>query len=213
MKKIVLTVFIIFALTLAWCSMKQDSNNEISENSNAENINKVDVNISSINLSVEDAVNYTDAYYHIFKVRLPKVVGNTNTIKELNQKILNEVLPITYCDVASHTILSESLDKGSIYDYKYIIKDDILVINIYSSVPEGGSLIPTSGGGLYSFSYFYDIANDKILTLSELASKLALSLEGLTTLEGASINSYDELEKNHYVITIIGNDLKLELLN
>lgn len=229
MKKILLIVSIISVLFLAGCNINQDINNGLLENNdnqnqenvqnnseniqNFESINEENLNVSTINLTVDDAVNYTDAYYHLFKVRLPKVVGNTNTIKELNQKILNEVLPITYRDVVSHAILSESLDKGSAYDYKYIIKDNILVIDIYSSVPEGGSIVPASGGGLQEFSYYYDVVNDKILTLSEAASKLSLSLDGITTLDGSPINSYDELEKNHYMITIINNDLKLEFFN
>lgn len=229
MKKILLIISIISALLLVGCNTNQDVNKDLLENNdnqiheevqnnsenvqNTENINEENLNVPSDNLAVEDAVNYTDAYYHLFKVRLPKVVGNTNTIKELNQKILNEVLPITYRDVVSHAILSESLDKGSAYDYKHIIKDNILVIHIYSSVLEGGSVAPTSDGGLQQFSYYYDVVDDKILTLSEAASKLSLSLDGLTTLDGSSINSYDELEKNHYMITISNNDLKLEFFN
>ena len=180
---------------------------------NSQSAGKTASDVSPTNITVEDAVNYTDGYYHLFKVRLPKVNGNTNIIKELNQKILDEVLPITYSDVASHAIISESLDKGSEYDYRYIIKDNILVIDVYSTIPDGGSVVPASGGGLHEFSYYYDITNDKILTLSEASSKLSLSLNGLTALDGTSISSYDELEKNHYMITISNNDLKLEFFN
>lgn len=215
------------ALFLAGCNTNQDilldnsgnqNQNEIQNNNeniqNTENNNEENLNMSSANITVEDAVNYTDDYYHLFKVRLPKVVGNTNTINELNQKILNEVLPVTYCDVVSHAILSESFDKGSTYDYKYVMKDNILVIDIYSNVPEGGSIALAPGDGLKEILYYYDIVNDKILTVSEAASKLSLSLDGLTALDGLSIiNSYDELEENHYMITINNNDLKLEFFN
>ena len=96
------------------------------------------------------------------------------------------------------------------FDYKNIIKNNILVIYIYSSIPEGGSGSPQSGGGLQEFSYYYDIVNDKILKLLEAASKLSLNLNVLTTLDGTSINSYDELENNHYMITIDNNDLELK---
>ena len=227
MKKILLIISIILALFLAGCNTNQDilldnsgnqNQKEIQNNNeniqNTENNNEENLNVSSANITVEDAVTYTADYYHLFKVRLPKVVGNTNTINELNQKILNEVLPVTYFDVVSHTILSESFDKGSTYDYKYVMKDNILVIDIYSNVPEGGSIASAPGDGLKEILYYYDIVNDKILTVSEAASKLSLSLDGLTALDGLSIiNSYDELEENHYMITISNNDLKLEFFN
>ena len=175
-------------------------------------INTVSENVSSANISVEDAINYTDNYYHLFKIKLPRIVGNTNTIKELNQKILNEVLPKTYTDIVMHAQVSESLDKGSTCEYKYIIKNNILVLYIYTSIPEGGTGIPASGDGINS-SYFYDIEHDKILTQSEAANKLSLSLSGLTTRNGEQIKSYSELEENGYLITIDNNNLKLKFLN
>lgn len=220
MKKILLIISIILALFLVGCNANQDillDNNgdqnqeEDNENTqNTENNNEENLNVSSVNITVEDAVNYTDAYYHLFKVRVPKIVGNTNTINELNQKMLNEVLPATYFDVVSHAMIPETFDKGSTYDYKYIMKDNILVIDIYN-VPEGDYVYLAAG--LQEILYYYDIVNDKILTVSEVASKLSLSLDGLTTLDGLSINSYDELEKNHYWVTISNDDLKLKFLN
>lgn len=167
-------------------------------------------NIESKDISVVDAVNYSDGYYNLFKIKLPKINGNTKTIAELNAKILNDVLPRTYSDVVGHATIEEAMDKGAFYDYKYIIKNNILIIYIYSSVPEGGSLMPTTGGGLEHCSYYYDIVNDKILTISEVANKLSLNLSGLKTLEGTDIKSYSKLEENGYIITINNNDLKLE---
>ena len=106
MEKILLIIYIISALFLAGCNTNQDILLENNGDQNQENVqntennnNEENLNVPSANFTVEDAVNYTDAYYHLFKVRLPKVVGNTNTINELNYKILNEVLPMTYRDV------------------------------------------------------------------------------------------------------------------
>lgn len=162
------------------------------------------------NISVADAVNYSDGYYQLFKVKLPKIVGNTKTIDELNAKILNEVLPKTYSDVAAHTEVKSAMDKGSMYDYKYIIKNNILIIYIYSSVPEGGSVIPATGGGLESISYYYDITNDKILSIGEAAKALGLSLNGIEAYDGTEIKAYNELEQFGFVIEIDGNQVKLK---
>lgn len=192
-------------------SMNDSYKTEIkSEDINDEKFNKIE----SKDVSVVDALNYSDGYYKLFKVKLPRIVGNTDTIEKLNLKILNEVLPLTYADVASHAMTADteniSMDKGSIYDYTYVIKNNILIIYIYSTVPEGGSTIPATEAGLNRNTYYYDIINDEILTIGDVASKLKLSLDGLTTTEGKSINSYNELEKNGYIITIINNELKLE---
>ena len=164
-------------------------------------------------ISVVDAVNYTDGYYDLFKVKLPRIVGNTETIEKLNSKILNEVLPLTYDDVVCHATTENeqtiAMSKGSIHDYTYIIKDNILIIYIYSTVPEGGTKIETTEDGLIQHSYYYDITNDKILSIDEVANKLKLSLEGLKTPEGKSIKSYSELEKNGYIVRIKDNNIEL----
>lgn len=193
----------------------QSEKGEVKTN-NSNNVAKSN-NSETNDISVVDAVDYSDGYYQLFKIKLPKIIGNTETIDELNKKILNEVLPLTYADVACHAVTEDNLekygeptamDKGSIYDYKYIIKNNILVICIYSSVPEGGSVIPATNGGLEYISYYYDIANDKILSMGEAARLLELNIKGLEKADGETIKTYDELEYN-YIIQIEGNEIKL----
>ncbi len=214
----VICIFIIIMLVLAIIGIVYYYNG--TSNNNIENkevytpnasINTTEVNTIKNNeqtnnttkITVEDAVNYVDGYYGLFKVKLPKVVGNTDTIKSLNSKILNEVLPLTYADVVCHAKTDNTaMDKGSIYDYKYSIENNILIIYVFSTVPEGGSLIPATGGGLNYFSYHYDIINDKILSLEEAAEMLKLELEGLETNDGNKIDSYKELDENAYVINV-----------
>jgi len=181
------------------------NNTEVNSIKNNEQTN------NTATITVEDAVNYVDGYYRLFKVKLPKVVGNTDTIEKLNLKILNEVLPFTYADVVCHAETDKTaMDKGSIYDYKYSIDNNILVIYVFSTVPEGGSVIPATGGGLNYFSYHYDIINDKILSVGETAEILKLELEGLKTSDGNKIESYKELDENYYIINIDEkNNIKL----
>jgi len=167
-------------------------------------------------ISVVDAVNYIDGYYNLFKVRLPRIVGNSETVDELNEKILNESLRRTTGDPVCHALTEKdnpvAMDKGSIHDYKYIIKDNILIIYIYSSVPDGGTDIPATGGGLWYSSYCYDISNDKIISTGEAAKILNLSLDNVKAYNGTTITTYDELDNNDYnfVMKIDENEIILD---
>ena len=64
------------------------------------------------------------------------------------------------------------MDKGSSVDYEYLIKENIVIIYINSFVPEGVHSAPAAGSGQFSANYFYDITNDRILTLDEGTDKL-----------------------------------------
>ena len=77
-------------------------------------------------------------------------------------------------------------------------------------MPEGGSTMPATARGLNYFSYYYDIVNDKILSIGETAKALNLELEGIETAEGNKINTYDELEKYNYIMKIDGNKIEVE---
>ena len=70
-------------------------------------------------------------------------------------------------------------------------------------------------GDILSKSYFYDIGNDKELTLSQVASNLELSIDNLNTAEGNSISTYDELEEcGQYALIINDNDeLEIQSIN
>lgn len=178
----------------------------LTTNLNIEPENKVDNNEETnvnYNISVEDSVNYIDSYYKKFSVKLPKIIGETDKINEINTKILNDILPRTYDYPICYTENPDyCVDKGTSVDYKYIIKDDILIIYIYASVPEGGHAVPASGDGLIHKNYFYDIKNDSLLTLSEAAEKL-----NITDLDGA--NSYDDLIDNCSWMRIEDDELSI----
>ena len=161
-------------------------------------------------ITVVDAVNYVDGYDKLFKVRLPKVVGNTDTIETLNKKILDEVLPRTYFYSVAHASVPESFNKGTEMEYKYLIKDDILVIYIYTTIPEGSAVTGGSGKPEIEASYYYDIQKDKILSVSDAAEKLELDIDEIETKEGQKISSYSDLEDNNIEIVIYNDVLKLE---
>lgn len=158
-------------------------------------------------ISVIDAVNYSDEYYKNFKVQLPKIVGNSSEISKLNDKILNEILPQTYSAPIIHGITNEEqMSKGSEVKYKYLIEKNILIIYIYEEVPNGGSAILASNSGLFDNTYYYDIENDKISTISEVAEKLELDISQINNSSNQKINSYKELETCGAKISINNNN-------
>ena len=154
-------------------------------------------------ISIADAVNYTDGYYNIFNVKLPKIVGkNSKNISKLNDTILNEVLPSTYGHVACHTILdNECMNEGSTVDYRYIIKNNVVAIYVYSSAPNGAKAVPATGDGLFKYNYFYDIKNDKILTFDEAAIKMGITLNYDRDIENAC--HYMTINKDMETVEVI----------
>lgn len=226
MKKILLIVSIISVLFLAGCNTNKNiENNNIKDyqyeqieangdngqqlNDTQSNILKNDKELKSNDISVVDALNFS---YQLFEFKLPKIVGNTTTIDELNKKMLDEMLPSAISEVAIHESMPEVLNKGARYNYEYIIKSNILVIYIYSSIPEGGTGLPKSGA--FMNSYYYDIAKDKILSLGEAAKVLGLKLDGISSRDGKMLETYDELdESNDYIIGIEENEVKFIFQN
>lgn len=162
---------------------------------------------SDDSISVSDAVNYTDTYYNLFKVKLPKIEGiNSKTVTEINEKILNDVLPRTYAHVICHAEGEDNcMDKGSTVNYSYAVKNNIVAIYVYSSVPNGANAMSASGDGLFYYNYFYDISNDKVLNLGEAAEKM-----GITDIDGAS--TYEDLNNVCSSMIIEGDTITLDYM-
>lgn len=171
------------------------TNNDVKENEEKDTNEVAD----NKEIKIETAVDYVDDHYKEFYVKLPKVVGKGEKIDEFNKKILNEMLPKTISNPVCRAALNgECMDKGATMNYKYLTKDNILIIYVYTEIPEDGMAAPQSGSGLYSGSFFYDIENDKILTADEIAKKFNLVI-------------HDD-EGNSYMIIIENNELKVEMV-
>ena len=138
---------------------KNDSSNENTSSSKTEN-----------SVSVVDAVNYKEGY---LSVRLPKITGNTESINQINNKILNEVLPKTNTYSAAQEEVKGSINENSKIEYQYDIANNVLILQIYSS----NISMPATNGGNFNTNYFYDILNDKELTLKEAADKIGYEIE------------------------------------
>lgn len=143
--------------------------------------------IDAQDIAVIDAVNCALEWEQTFKVRLPKIVGNTDAIEKINQDILNDALPEVariYGEYYASWMLSLINDndeylvfnKGATFDYTYAIKNDVLVVYTYSTVPPDSTITGSSGDGMLHGSYCYDIANDKLLTISQTVERLGLDM-------------------------------------
>ena len=185
-------------------------NNSVEQN-NSNGIEKGNQNsqtqVSNDTISVLDAVNYTDDYYKLFKVKLPKIVGaNSQVLSKLNDTILNEVLPRTYGHAVCHAEMEDDcMNKGSTVDYSYIVKNNVVAIYIYSSVPDGANAMPASGNGLFYYNYFYDITNDKSLSLGEAAERM-----NITDIDGA--NTYSDLNNVCSSMIIKGDTITIDYM-
>lgn len=237
MKKILLVISLISVLLLTGCN----SNNNESVNVDYENltqevarkdetikelerqindmqgkVSKNGIETNSNDISVVDAVNYSydskiGSKNDMFKVVLPKVIGNTDTIETLNTKILNESLPLTYTFLAEKVEEPTVYENGASIEYKNIIENNILVLYIDTNLPAG-----TKGMGIAGVesSYYYDTENDKLLSVGEAAEALEMKLDGLTSRDEKVLNTYNDLDEcNDYMIVIGENGLEFKFLN
>ena len=128
--------------------------------SNIENSEIAVIDAVNCKINVSDGVN--------FKVRLPKISGNSKVIDQLNEAILNEALHSINWHVYNFAgNEGKYYSKGTVTEYCYIIKDDVLLIYIFDDVPKGGTALPASNMGLWDRLFGYDIKDDKILSVEE----------------------------------------------
>ena len=107
-------------------------------------------------------------------IEVPRITGNTKVIKELNKKILQDALKSNYDTYGTNT----TCDIKTYYNY--FIKNDVIFIDVVNDL-ERYAFISEDGGAqsdyAYRYNYFYDIKNDKELTLLEAMKKIGLSEE------------------------------------
>lgn len=152
--------------------------------------------------TVVDGISFVYEYDNETKITVPTILGTTDTIKSINNKIHKEVLSRIISDLG---YVYFDMDHEPSYctpfkhEYKTLTKNDIIVIYAYSYDSNGKACgFPASGGGMYSYNYFYDIKNDKELNISEAAKAL-----GITNLDNAT--SYDNLKDNACAIIKVEN--------
>ena len=143
-----------------------------------------------------------------FNIKLPFVFGNTKGIRNFNHRISGNIL--TRINDGVGWFESVTPDDGYVceglnplnYTYNSVIKNGIIVIEIYSEVNDCG--IPSSGSGEWIENYFFDINNDKELTIGEAVKLLGLKDE-------KTAKEYDDSNSNIFPVVRINNgNLKVE---
>ena len=102
-----------------------------------------------------------------YNVVLPKIDSSKENAKALTEKIEKEFKPKTDTDNICRYDVS----------YEYLIKNDVIYININFDTVKRGS------GGNSIKSYYYDIKNDKILTSEEAYKVAGFTIDDLTAIE------------------------------
>lgn len=151
-------------------------------------------------IDVVDGVSYSDSYYDgKIKVTIPKFTGSSSNLEKLNKQMAEDILKDAYGGaVALAGDFGDYGKDGFTTDYEYVEKNNIIAI--YATTRANGGKYPGSGDGVKRYNYFYDIKNDKVLTLVE-----ALLLLGYTNqdLKKFDLDTFEDLTTkgySHYVI-------------
>jgi len=139
----------------------------------------------------EELANTNEVYKKIYldsgtskeieeNVSLPKINIESATVENLNKAILNNYKK--YTDLFS----SDLIEVGAIVNYNYKVYDNIIFIVIDSYYYE----YPT---GKYSTNcYYYDITNDKELSLNDILDRFGISSDDI--LSSYKENNYSNIE-------------------
>ena len=158
--------------------------------------------------SVINGINftYTTETNKKINITLPIIFGNTKGIRKFNSQVSGRILTRISDDLSWIEVDEgkSSCKASNPYNYKYnaVTKNDIIVMNIYSVVND--CAIPRSGDGSWFESYYFDIKNDKELTVGEAAK--ALEIKNLD-----NAKSYEELDGNGSCAIIKINNGNLEV--
>ena len=106
------------------------------------------------------------------KVEIPKILIETDSTKIINDKIYNDY--IYYIKMFEDNYKFETFEKAQIinitYDYK--VKEDIIYIIIKTSLSNS-----RADSDVNHMVYYYDIENDKVLTVDEICSKYNIDIK------------------------------------
>ena len=125
-----------------------------------------------------------------YDVKLPKITGNKENAEKLNKEIED-----FYKEEMNNYV---EKNRSFNVSYKYIIKNNLLVINITE-----GAGNPCGTGYYHVTDYYYDIKNDKILNSEEAFTKAGYTVEDLTDTkyrdvpEGALAKDFESCDKQN----------------
>lgn len=156
------------------CAEKENFDNK-DNNSNNETISRDKDEYVGLALSryamlewyLSDDKLSSDPDYIVRRIDLPKLLFDAENAKKINEKIYNDYI----YDIENLNVKTE---KPYYFDitYNYSIKDSILSLMVERSA--GSS---RSGGGVSRKAYYYDMKNDKELSVDEVSKMFDITLD------------------------------------
>lgn len=182
----------------------ENNNQQNNSNLGNENNNQVD-NINSTNIDKDEYVGIAfsryatvawpenriekyngDPDYLVRRIDIPKLLFDTDNAKKLNEKIYNSYKN----DINNLNVDTEKPYYFNI-DYDYSVKENIVFLSITR-------LVGSSRGSGFSQTniYYYDIKNDKELTLDEVCNLFNITLEKVKTKDKSAESMYAVMADN-----------------
>lgn len=193
MKKVLIVILVILVFVLGSYFMykevwpRLDKRITVTEEFNV----KKDEDEKEEKISVVDAHTYEYQECNVIET-LPKIISEKENIKNLNEKMINDGRNISEV----HCINKIPSDGKTIVKYDYLIKDNIIFIDIYPSE----AIMGKSGG--WNKQYIYDITSDKELTVLDAAKKFDKNY----------IDNKDYQECSYFKIDSVTNEITFEYL-
>ena len=137
------------------------------------------------NLKVIDGIEYNVNYLaKDRKIKIPQIINGGKNANILNKEIASKTLEKTY------NMIADGFEIGLTTKYNYKIENNILVI--VTSVEY--DMWPASGNGIFTFNFFYDIENDKILNLYEALPLIGFTEEKIKKIGASSFEDFRNTE-------------------
>lgn len=167
-----LIIFVVISLLLGGYIFYDKVLKNKSENPKNSETEKKDYITDLINVKKEIKYNGTcleNTSFITANVSLPKINIDKPNAKKLNDQIENE-----FKDIIDESKKDETNKAFINSSYKSIVRDNIIYLDVERSLSIGCS----SGGG-FRKNYFYDIKNDKILSMEEGFKEAGYNLDDL----------------------------------
>ena len=174
-------------------SANEGNNQQDNQDGITEYIGQAYSNIKEFNWPTEELPKEsTDPDSVTIKINLPKILLNSEATKSINDKIYNDYNN-EISSLESNTVQIPPSDID--ISYEYTIKDNILFILIKKDI----TTYRSSGSTSYNV-YYYDITNDKELSVDDICNIFNIKLEDIGDTAAESIYAVMNKQSNSFDI-------------
>lgn len=169
-------------------NINNEPSNEQNKPSNKPDYTQEPIIIIDGKTDVVAGIEFT-TYIDRINVKIPMITSLKQGAVNLNKKIAGEVLKDTYNYIDGYN--SNFISENETVDttYKFEIKNDVIAIYVTTIGYRSG--FPGSGDGNCEYNYFYDIKNDKELSISQALPLMGYTIADLTEF---NIDSFKQLD-------------------